>query len=320
MLNIKFACKNSNSKDKKRITGQARNDKPLLSIILLCLFSSCAYDYDMGNSFIEEPNRLVVNGLLNPNHPVDIYFYTTLKTDSGYWFKPKNDIRVLLKENETILYDAVCPDTLLHLDYYPIRGKNYTIEAILSGYETVTAATSIPETISCEAKVEKIRQFYWDSYRVDLSGFRFSSEGEESLWITAYRVYETVETSQCRTIYVNNILIDKVNQEVGLDETLGSVTHNSFMRIKNKNLPKLDQIQFFPGSIDSEQTHVQVIAASKEYDQYNRSLYQQKSMIIYDDDITSVFFQPVQVYSNIRNGLGIFAGWNEVNYFLDIPE
>ncbi|GHT11411.1 hypothetical protein FACS189426_13250 [Bacteroidia bacterium] len=275
----------------------------------------------MGDSFIDEPNRLVVNSFLNPNHPMDIYFYTTLKMDSGYWFKAANGVRVLLKEDETILYDAICPDTLLHLDYYPVTGKNYTIEAVLTGYETITAATSIPKTISCEAKVEKVKQFYWNDYRVDLSAFQFPPANEESLWITAYKVFKEDEISQCHTIYVNNILIDKVNQEVGLDETLGSITHNSFMRIKNKNLPKLDKIQFFPG-INYEQMQVQIklIAASKEYDQYNRSLYQQQNMIIYDDDISSVFFQPVQVYSNIRNGLGIFAGWNEVNYFLDIPE
>jgi hypothetical protein len=275
----------------------------------------------MDDSFVNEPNRLVVNCLLNPNYPVDIYFYTTLKTDSGYWFKPAKEVRILLKEDEKMLYDAVCPDTLLHLDYHPVVGKNYTIEAVLAGYETVSAATSIPDTISCEAKVEKVKLIHWNEYRVDLSGFRFSPASEESLWITAYRIYESYETSQCQTIYVNNILIDKVNQEVGLDETLGSITHNSFMRIKNKNLPKLDKIQFFPGIYyDQAQVQVKLIAASKEYDQYNRSLYQQKNMIVYDDDISSVFFQPVQVYSNIRNGLGIFAGWNEVNYFLDITE
>jgi hypothetical protein len=39
---------------------------------------------------------------------------------------------------------------------------------------------------------------------------------------------------------------------------------------------------------------------------------------IYEDNPLSIVYQPSTVYSNIRNGMGIFAGVSESNYYLDI--
>jgi sRNA-binding regulator protein Hfq len=69
---------------------------------------------------------------------------------------------------------------------------------------------------------------------------------------------------------------------------------------------------------DMNGVQIKVTTAGREYDQYCRTLYQQKSMIIYDDDISAIVYQPISVYSNIKNGLGIFAGINEVNFYFDI--
>jgi hypothetical protein len=63
---------------------------------------------------------------------------------------------------------------------------------------------------------------------------------------------------------------------------------------------------------------VNVITASIEYDQYCKSFYEQHNASIMNGDLASVF-QPKNVYSNVENGLGIFAGINETNYLLDLP-
>lgn len=73
---------------------------------------------------------------------------------------------------------------------------------------------------------------------------------------------------------------------------------------------------------DSRQKSIMVklITASAEYDQYNKTLFEQKSMIVYDNDISSIFYQPKSVYCNIENGLGIFAGMSEVDYICELAK
>jgi hypothetical protein len=52
---------------------------------------------------------------------------------------------------------------------------------------------------------------------------------------------------------------------------------------------------------------------------YMRSRYRQANDHVSGDELSSIIYQPVQVHSNINGGLGIFAGMNEVRYYLEIP-
>ena len=42
-------------------------------------------------------------------------------------------------------------------------------------------------------------------------------------------------------------------------------------------------------------------------------------MIVYDEDISSIFYQPKGVYGNIENGAGIFAGISKTVFVFDYP-
>jgi hypothetical protein len=53
---------------------------------------------------------------------------------------------------------------------------------------------------------------------------------------------------------------------------------------------------------------------------YFRTLYQQYGNTSLDDGIEGFAYQPVQVYSNIKGGLGIFAGINETDYVFEIQD
>jgi hypothetical protein len=304
-----------------------------LAGIVSCLFFSCSYDYEFSPSDQIEQDRLVVNCILNPQLPVMIHFYATNKTDSGYSFQSVKNVHLQLKENEQILYDAVCPDSVLQLDYRVKAGANYSIEARTEDYERVSAATSIPEAITCRATSEGgLDGFSWYKYLVKLSGFK-SFDDESSLWIISYKIFETQDTIQYNELYANNLFLDNLNRVEGmevLNPVVGSLYFESFLRIKNKNLPLINELVYTPtyalyaGAYEPDskikQVQIKLITASKEYDRYNRTLYQQKSMIMYDDDISTIVYQPIPVYSNIKNGLGIFAGMNEVNYYFDLPQ
>ena len=316
--------------------------KKYLLFFPVCLFLlSCSADYDIGQSNLLEQNRLVVNSLLNPTQPINVYFYKVERVDTGYCISTIRDINVILKENESVLFDGICSDTVLQLDYYPKAGLSYSIETSFPGFETVSASATVPNAIFCKAEMDNSNGNNSWEWLIVLSDFNMPANSQANLWITAYAVYDD-EIEQYRDIYASNLLVDKVNQISGmpvLNPTVGSLYHDAFLRIKNNNLPDLDRLVFTPTnsgyykyiefdpenpvSFDTwygqKQISIKLITASKEYDQYCRTLYLQKSMIIYDNDISAIVYQPVQVYSNIKNGMGIFAGLNETNYYFDLP-
>ena len=308
----------------------------IYAIIIFAGFIACQVDYEMPESFIDEPDYIVVNSLLTPSKPVKIDFYQTMKTDIGYSFSPLVDVHVLLKENDIVLYDAVCKDSVLEIPYYPKTKHNYYLEASVNG-KTIKASTSIPVPATCKT----INYFYYSYFHILpeddamlISSFKIDTDAQASLWITAYDIFETGDKGQCDEIYTSHPLIDKFNRENSqrlFNPQVGSYFHKAFMRVKNTNLPHLDSLFFLPirtnlvdiGELNynkakSVKCQIKLIMASKEYDQYCKSLFEQKSMIIYDYDILPVFYQPKQVFSNISGGLGIFAGMSETDYFIDI--
>jgi hypothetical protein len=305
--------------------------KPFFCAMLL-LFMSCAVDYDMEQSSVNESERLVVNGLLSPIKPIQVHLYKLQKGQQGYSCIGIIGAHITLKENETILFDGFSSDSVFTINYLPVAGAAYSLEVSYENLPTVTAKTNIPKAIHCTARFT--HGIYWDTrlYLIKLNDFDIPQNSQASLWLTAYELYEDGGIVQYNELYANNVFIDKTNSVGGMDvvnDSVGSIYYESFLRIKNTNTSKMEDLLFTPTKsylfgeeYSSEQKKIQVklIAASPEYDQYHKSLYEQKSMIINDDDITSVFYQPNAVYCNIENGLGIFAGMNEVDYVFDLPD
>jgi hypothetical protein len=134
---------------------------------------------------------------------------------------------------------------------------------------------------------------------------------------------------------------------------VGSIYHDYYLRIKNGNLPFLDNIVFSPDWVNTDhlsdafdtiivwpgwypdgsdrestrrdpwpfhtKTKVRIITASPEYDQFHKSYYEQENETLTSGDL-GVVFQPNRVFSNIENGLGIFAGMNETHILFDVPK
>ena len=142
-------------------------------------------------------------------------------------------------------------------------------------------------------------------------------------------------------LFASNVLLDVINRSNASqlkDEDVGSSYYEDYMRIKNRNIPYLDNLIFITkmhgdgyGYMDENREWiwipvdvtnyiVKLITAGPEFDMFHRTFYEQTLYITYDDFVASMLYQPIQVYSNINGGLGIFAGMNETNYYFDVPE
>ncbi|MDR2774773.1 MAG: DUF4249 domain-containing protein [Tannerella sp.] len=314
-----------------------------VSILLVLVFSACTADYNMKSTDVDEPNRLVVNSFLNPEKPIRINFYTLDRTDTGFVCRTAENLYVKLTEDDRTLFEGWCADSMLILDHHPRVNVKYRIDVSLTGYASVWAETTVPSSIMCKVRAEPFSQSYHSSeMKYFLSDFAGNHEREKtSLYVQVYSMLGGDTLMPGGDMYASNVLLDPMNRTNGIevkDADVGSSCHERFIRVKNRNLPYLDHLIFITAmpygyyhhyteenrvvwiSFDVKKYLVKLITAGPDYDMYRRTLYQQAAYIVYDDDISAFTYHPVQVYSNISGGLGIFAGINETDYFFDAPE
>ena len=300
-----------------------------LSVVLLY---ACTVDYPVDNLSAGIAKQIIVNGYLIADEPVTIHLYQHAGGKDGK-VSGLTQAHLLLQEDGVVLYDDICNDSIFTLEHQPRAGAKYEIEVAATGYKTVKASTFIPYPIECEADFtagEKDNDRRDDL--VSLNNFNYNSFANPALWIISEMISEEDEVEQYNEIFVNNVFVDKTNSFGGIDapnELVGSMYHEGYLRVKSKYVQHLTELIYTPThaiywgdegmSSPQNRIRVELIAASAEFDKYNKSLYEQKSMIVYDEDISSIFYQPKSVYNNIENGVGIFAGISKTVFVFDYP-
>ncbi|MDR1524562.1 MAG: DUF4249 domain-containing protein [Tannerella sp.] len=318
----------------KIYTGATTHPNPFRAaglLLLLSLCASCVVNYDVDTSKITERNCLVVNSILNPSHPLTVRFHTVDRQDGGaYSCRAAAGVRVRLTAGGNVLYDDVCPDTILRLDIRPAANTLYRLEARKEGYGDVWAETAVPEAVTCRARVRKTtggsRAETAIAYLSDFANF--GREHQSALYISAYDQLAVTEWdpetgqvivldsiwTEVSDLYSRNFFIDILNRIGGmplLHEEVGSLYFENFMRIRAENIRHLDTLAFAEaGRI------IRIITAGTAYDSYVRTAYEQSfyhtMMAGGSTDINAMFYQPTPIYSNINGGLGIFAGINGI--------
>ena len=322
-------------------------------ILLLLAGNSCEVDYKVGDLQMNEPECIILNCILNPEKQIEMQLHKLQIEGKRYTYTGLEGAKIILKEGQTVLYDDICRDSILNMACFPKENMNYSVEVSFGNLKTVKATTKIPPAIHCESSMRTC-DCYFDSYLIGLHAFEIPQTDSISMFVTTHAIYEKdeiVEEAQYAEMYTKNAFVDKTNCIAGMPlqhEEVGSIYHDDFLRVKNKNLPHLDDLVYSPTYADtyylqnsyvidttiffgdivfihSDPRHfqtkikVKIITASIEYDQFSKSYYEQKNESIFNRDLSSIF-QPRKVYSNIENGLGIFAGMNETHHFFDLPK
>lgn len=304
----------------------------LLTIVLIQM--SCSFDYDL-KTINQESNRLIINGYLNPDSTIRIKVYSTQLKENRYLIQEVSKFNVSFFENETLLYKGEWANTVFTMNYYPRRGAQYSIEISKDQFPAAKATTTVPNSIECTALLKTVRGTYNESQNlVVLSSFIIPSLTSASNWITCYLLRDNGKSFQFKNLYSSNALVDKTNSVGGmplLNQWVGSTYYSGFIRINDKNIRQISELFFTPENEytgndinqvqegNSTAIQIKLISASPEYDRYNKTLYQQKNIVFDEGDLSSIFYQPQIVYSNVENGLGIFAGVSEINYLLPLP-
>jgi hypothetical protein len=293
---------------------------PLLLLIPFLIFYSCekkiTFDLDTPE------DMLCLNCILEAgNDSVAIYVTKVQSVQNDTAFTPVANARIELSKEGQLLQGIVYRGNGRYLLKHKAEvGKKYEISVEVEGYKTLTAETTIPIFPDAQVKYEPdtIYDDYWaNGYRtvpkivVDLKDaptkdyywFKLASifNFKGKPWGEYYIAYQTdkIYFDEFNRYYVQDVRYPFINYEyIGALRLDDEVFLNS-------------NIQF---SLSGGPTKTLfVINGDIHFDQYYKSSI--KQFLTYDYDNLPIF-EPVQVYSNITNGFGIFSSIAIADFYI----
>ena len=267
-------------------------------------------------------SQLVVNSLFAPDSTFGVSLYKSVFVlDEGrsqpiagatakVFDSNGNEVTQLSEQEEGVYTSNVSAEP----------GKTYEIKVSKSGYETATALSAVPADTAQVIKLETT------------SSSESSSSARISLWIDdpeGVDYYEVTGQSQTviytpkDTLYFGKKLY--LNSNNATFEDFDSGRYDMFFDDKlfdgtrqkltfRTNLLKAQCTNDNAECRDEHEVTFFVRKTSKAYYRYKQSIHQQNEVG------GDPFAEPVPVYDNIENGLGIFAGFRVNKYELDVPE
>lgn len=278
------------------------------------LFTSCISDFEPDKDFNTGPEKIpVLNSFLNPDSLIRIDLYWSKPLDDTSSYNRIINAHITLLENEAVICDTLWgKETSLVLNHFPTEGSIYTITIEIPGIETLIAQTRIPEKISAELSV---KPEYGSYLNLDhCLEFTDDNPGIFSIWVVVLAFDTNNRIIQSPFLYSDVIFADDINKYSFPDNPY-MIKYNyefeGFIRFTKGVLKKGDKLYYIPVVNMTSIDHIStcIISASPEYDLYCRSVYLQ---ISYDIEVkTPLLYQPVHIFTNIKNGQGVFAGYNK---------
>lgn len=269
-------------------------------ILFLALigFTSCEKYLEFDEEVLA--SKLVVNGIINPDSTFKIHISNSLSVIDNADLSIVENANVVIYDGNGGIYETL---TYYYNGVYegnlkPILGDNYTIEVSAPDFVTVTGSTSIPNLVNIS--------------QVDTLGVE-DVNGYKELKLTI--VFQDLPNES--NYYLLEIL--------GVDNVSGTI-YETPMQIRSDDVTLgldnggySEQVYFTDELFDGEtKTLVIYVEDSRDYDDYIEvrmtSLTQDleryaRTYQAYQNTYGNPFSQPVQVYNNIENGFGIFAGY-----------
>lgn len=278
----------------------------------------------------EIPRQLVLMGILSSDSPVSIYLsYTKAIEDTSSQVAWIQDAEVQLKENGQLMGELIYRGEGNYVSsLVPKPGRTYQLEVEISGENLLKAETIIPEVVSLDSAI------YTFSSRTNLEGIPlkdyvgYLTDPKEmnnyyEMYFYKYnsRNFQKNYIDGVNSSIVEPAILAEGNPENSFgfsgfsftDATFEGETYGlelSFTTSDDPNgyIPNPEKRPFL--ELHHLDTHLYLYRKSLK-----RHLANQASGIVFapgDFDLVSIMLlgEPVELYSNVENGLGIFASYN----------
>jgi len=303
-------------------------------IVGICLFLLLGCTKELTYPDVAVNDFLVMNGLISPETGAVVHLSQSCHITDLHCSQKS------IKNGEVILKDEVGNKLveLIHeekgfykaIDFKVAPDKIYTIEASSNGFETIQAKEKIPKSFGCSLEKvderiisdylcrtfeieiqdnpDEVNYYLIDGWIDILNGVQLNIDLE----LNGYRLPNAGFLSDDINVD-NNTMISNVDISVYPLEFI-FLTDEAFngqnyrldfgLYLDNINLQK---------DLDME-AHINVKSVSKDlYDYY-------KSVTLYKLNSANILAEPQQIFSNIEAGIGIFGGFTEQEFIIDLPQ
>lgn len=275
-----------------------KNALLILGIIVLT-FASCTKDVNISSVTLN--SRLVVNALLNDKDKIVVSVsYSTVIQDS---VKPPVVKNAVVEIIDNLGNKTNCVFNLLTNKYEcnitPNSGESFSVTVTAPGFSQAFAQLRIPN------KASYFKSTWRDSASYDKDGFpqgkisvKLNDNGSEKNYYRISLFYYQVSLGEWNTL---KLLIDDAELE---NQSLKTEDGGIVFKDANFN-GKQRTINFTTPFGFATQTPKFLAVIENLSEQYYNYF---KSIDDYKNNSQGVFSEAIPVFSNIRNGLGIFAG------------
>lgn len=288
-------------------------------LFLACLsfFTACMdVDYDFDGR-TPEP-QVTVNALISPQNDFEISLYWSgIYTDEIMTFKPVADAEIrLLEEGREVVRCTASPDGRTSTGFRASVGCSYRLEVTVPDYGRLTAETTVPEAPQAAINFVQMK----GGYRHFVLDYLDIPEDIMSVWIQGNYARTDKESAtiwqKITNYYTASLFVDQVNgsnDAFEADDKGSAMVFEEFIRIPQENSQQVQPLYFSVWGADNPSYSLRhafrVITPSDAYDRYMRSRYKQQLNSEWSAE-ENPFIEQITVYTNISNGLGIFAGYN----------
>lgn len=288
-----------------------------ISIFICFIFFSCEKEIIL-KSKITHP-RLCLNCILEAGKDsIEISITKTQGIEVSDNFVPIANLQIELKKEEQILDGIVYRGNGIYkIKHTAESGKKYKIKINVEGYEPLFAETTVPFVPVIQAKLKQdtiIDENWINGYRtklriiVDLSDTSF----KDFYWFQKGEI-KKFGASFSSSYYTDKMYFDEFNRYFNQDNSYPFTNYEYIGGLRlDDELFNNSKIQFSISGWPKETLFV--INADPHFDKYYKSSI--KQFLTYEYDQMPIF-EPVQIYSNVKNGFGIFGSIAVSKHYLN---
>ena len=288
-----------------------------LTILFLLVICSCVKQVDL--DFEDYQTHPVVNALLVPDSVMAVHLSLSSRADKPEVFPELTRAKVEISDGTSSIELANQGNGTYSAGYYPIAGKEYKLSIHLDNENSLKSVTKIP--VQPEISITPIvaehlvqvnikdnreeTNYYW----IGLKSFSISNK------MMYYKTYVSCDF----------LLLDDFNRTQGNGLSKTKYSYHFYARLPDYKFNG-GQISFTlphywsdPQDYEflSYRSYIYIINADEHLDRYMKSALIQYDLRVIGD--MPVFHTPINMYSNIENGKGIFGSYTMSQFDITTP-
>jgi len=269
--------------------------------------------------------KLVINSIFESDSTFKVHVSSSRSVIDTSSFQNIGDALVTIKDdNGNIIENLNHVDNGFYIGQtFPQKNQTYTLQITHSNFANITSSDSLPSPITINSIDTStiVDPINGDRLQITLD-FDDPESSQNYYLIETYSVneYLVIKNSDTTEYELDTtkqymILTDEVFQNGGSPWREQGLFNDILFNGQNKALELEIPYDNYSGIESGYEWSYKILGVRVYLHNISKSYYYYRtSLELYQSASGNPFAQPVQVYSNIENGFGVFAG-SQINYF-----